>query len=181
MGELLPEMEEVCRTLAESWNDFSCFDFVGGGFDYAAAWFGQAKILEATGKYAMHINSEEWFHLNCFAGNPQGIGTVVVGNTTNPGLSRTRDVVTYAKKAGRPIAVITDGGKTDFGEEEAVYIQVPSPKYPLNMPLTQFVPFCLIAGYLSAMIGESYGRGCEGNWSFCKDGSCVKNNEIIVK
>lgn len=32
---------------AEEWKDFPCFDFVGAGFDYAAAWFGQAKSLEA--------------------------------------------------------------------------------------------------------------------------------------
>lgn len=178
---LLPEMDKACGKLADAWKDLPCFDFVGAGFDYAAAWFGHAKILEATGRYAMHINSEEWFHLNCFAGSPGRMGTVVVANTTNPGLSRSKDVIRYAKQMGRPLAVITDGTEETFGVPNVVYIQVPSPKYPLNMPVTQFVPVCLLAGYLSAMNGEEYGRGSEGPWSFCEQGFCVKHNEIVVK
>lgn len=174
---LLPQMAETCAKMAEEWKDFPCFDFVGAGFDYAAAWFGQAKMLEATGKYSMHINSEEWFHLNCFAKDPEHICTVVVSNTTNPGLSRTKDVIRYGKKLGRPMLVITD----EDGAEGVSCVTVPSPKYPVNMPVTQFVPMSLLAGYLSAMLGEQYGRGCEGPWSFCENGFCVQNNEIVLK
>lgn len=174
---LLPQMAETCAKMAEEWKDFPCFDFVGAGFDYAAAWFGQAKMLEATGIYSMHINSEEWFHLNCFAKDPEHIGTVVVSNTTNPGRNRTKDVIRYGKKLGRPMLVITDGD----GAEGVSCVTVPSPKYPVNMPVTQFVPMSLLAGYLSAMLGEQYGRGCEGPWSFCENGFCVQNNEIVLK
>lgn len=182
---LLPEMAEKCAGIAEGWKDFPCFDFVGAGFDYAAAWFGQAKMLEATGKFSMHINSEEWFHLNCFAKDPEHIGTVVVANTTNPGLGRTKDVIHYGKKLGRPMVVITDGSGDELGvpecAESSVCVKVPSPKYPVNMPLTQFVPTSLLAGYLSAILSEPYGRGCEGPWSFCENGFCVQNNEIVLK
>lgn len=178
---LLPEMETVCMQVAEKWQAFPCYDFVGSGFDYATAWFGQAKMLEATGKFAMHINAEEWFHLNFFVREATRMGTVVIGNTTSPGLSRTKELVTYANKLGRPLVVITDGGKEDFNEEQAIYIKVPSPKYPISMPLTQFAPVCLIASYIAVLTSEKYGRGCEGKWSFCKDGAGVKNSEIVVQ
>lgn len=180
LEELLPEMDEACVKLAGEWKDFPCFDFTGSGFDYATAWFGYCKILEATGRYAMHINAEEWFHLNFFARNVSEIGTVVVGNTTSPGLSRTKELVHYAKELGRPLAVITDGSKEDF-QEDVTYIKVPSPKYPVSMPVTHFAPVCLLSGYISEMIGEKYGRGCEGPWSFAEGGAGVKNSEIIVK
>lgn len=180
LEKLLPEMENICEKVAEEWKDFDCYDFVGSGFDYATAWFGYCKVLEATGKYAMHINSEEWFHLNFFARNAEKIGTVVVGNTTSPGLSRTKELVHYAKELGRPMVVITDGGKEDFGEE-TTYIKVPSPKYPISMPITHFAPICLLMSYISELIGEKYGRGCEGAWSFAEGGAGVKNSEIIVK
>lgn len=180
LEELLPDMETICEKVAEQWKDFDCYDFVGSGFDYATAWFGYCKVLEATGKYAMHINSEEWFHLNFFARNVSKIGTVVVGNTTSPGLSRTKELVHYANVLGRPMVVITDGSKEDF-DEEATYIKVPSPKYPISMPITHFAPICLLMGYISEMIGEKYGRGCEGPWSFAEGGAGVKNSEIIVK
>lgn len=177
---LLPQMAEQCVKFSGKWKDLSCFDFVGAGFDYAAAWFGQAKMLEAAGKTCMHINSEEWFHLNCFAKNPGQIGTVIVANTTNPGLGRTKDVIKYAAELGRPVMIVTDGTGNTLGADNELCVRIPSPKYPINMPITQFVPMCLLAGYISSMLGESYGRGCEGPWSFCKDGRCVQENEIIV-
>lgn len=177
---LLPEMGQVCEQVAEQWQDFPCYDFTGSGFDYATAWFGQAKILEATGKFAMHINAEEWFHLNFFARDAARLGTFVVGNTTSPGISRTKELVRYANELGRPLAVITDGSREDFNDEPAVYIKVPSPVYPISMPLTHFAPVCLIAGYISVLTGEKYGRGCEGKWAFCEGGACVKNSEIVV-
>ena len=181
LRELLPEMETKCEKLAEEWKDFPCYDFIGAGFDYATAWFGQAKILEATGKFAMHINSEEWFHLNFFVRDAKHMGTVVVANTTNPAMSRNRELLKYANELHRPLAVITDGDAADFNNEPAEYIKVPAPKYPISMPLTHFAPVCLLAGYISVLIGEKYGRGCEGDWSFCDGGYCVKNSEIIVK
>ena len=180
LKKLLPEMDEACFKVAEAWKDFPCYDFVGGGFDYATAWFGQAKILEATGKFAMHINTEEWFHLNFFARDAKHMGTVVVANTTNPAHSRSKELVKYANVLHRPLVVITDGDASDFNGEEAIYIKVPKPEAQILMPLTHFAPVCLIAAYISELIGEKYGRGCEGDWSFAQGGAGVINSEIIV-
>lgn len=180
LRELLPQMEEACAKTAEEWSSFPCYDFVGAGFDYAAAWFGHAKILEAAGKFAMHINTEEWFHLNFFARRAGEMGTVVVANTTNPCHSRAKELVKYANELHRPLVVITDGDETDFDGEKAIYIKVPKTQYPVIMPVTQFVPVCLIAAYISEIVGEKYGRGCEGDWAFCEGGACVKNSEIII-
>lgn len=180
LQELLPEMKAVCAKVAEEWKDFPCYDFIGAGFDYATAWFGHAKILEATGKFAMHINTEEWFHLNFFARNAKEMGTVVVANTTNPAHSRSKELVKYANVLHRPMVVITDGDASDFNGEETTYIKVPKPEYPITMPVTHFAPVCLIAAYIAEIIGEKYGRGCEGDWAFAEGGAGVKNSEIIV-
>ncbi len=180
LAELLPQMDaDVCR-VAEDWKDMEAFDYVGAGFDYAAAWFGHAKMLEATGRFSMHINSEEWFHLNCFVKHFDKMGTVVVANTMNPGFSRTREMVEAAAKMGRKMMIVTDGTQEDFGVS-AAYIQVPRPKTPYSMPLTQFVPLCLLAAYLMAIGDDKQGRGSEGPWEFCKGAAGVKNSEIIVK
>lgn len=181
LGEYLPEMAQMCLDFAQAWKDFPVFDFIGAGFDEAAAWFGHAKMVEAVGKATMHINAEEWFHLNCFVKHPEQIGTVIVANTTNPGLSRTKDVIRYAKEMGRPLMVISDGTESELGTEKGKLVRVPRPKYPMNMPLTQFVPLCLLAGYMSRLLDEPYGRGCKGPWQFCENGYCVRENEIIVK
>lgn len=180
LKEMFPEMKKSCASVAERWKNLPCYDFIGAGFDYAAAWFGQAKILEATGKFAMHINTEEWFHLNFFARQAKELGTVLVANTTNPAHSRAKELVKYANVLHRPLVIITEGDASDFDHEPGTYIQVPAPKYPISMPLTQFAPLCLLASYISELIGEKYGRGCEGDWAFSADGAGVINSEIIV-
>ena len=177
---LLPEMDASTRTLAKAWKDFSCFDFVGGGFDYAAAFYGWAKILEATGRPAMQINTEEWLHLNFFARDYAHTGTVIVANTTNPCASRQKEVIRLAVELTRALMVITDGTREDFGAD-AVYVRVPHTKTHITMPLTQFVPCALLAGYLSEELGEEYGRACKGPWAFAADGAGVQKSEIIVR
>lgn len=176
---LLPEIDRKVRVIAEQWQNLEAFDFAGGGFDYATAWFGHAKIMEAVGKYAMHINSEEWLHLNFFLRNNDKIGTVLVANTTNPCHSRNREVIGYMKELKRPLMVVTDGGAADFGME-ANFVHTPATRYPINMPLTQFAPLCLLAGYLAELAGEEYGRGCKGLWTFAEGGAAIKNSEIFI-
>lgn len=178
---LLPAMDRETAGLAKQWKDFACFDFVGGGFDYAAAFYGHAKILEAAGRPAMRINTEEWLHLNFFARDVEKIGTVITANTTNPAISRAKEVVRYAGIMGRPTMVVTDGAANDFDNGSAVYVRVPATESQLGMPLTQFVPMALLAGYLAEELEETYGRGCEGPWSFAQNGAGVRESEIVIR
>jgi len=177
---MLPQMDEAVNSIAEHWSQLQAYDFVGAGFDYAAAWYGHAKIYEAAGKFAMHTYSEDWLHLNFFMRDTENIGTVVVTNTSNPAHSRTKEMITYAQMLQRPLMVITDGTEADYGTQ-AHYVQVPKTAYPITMPLTQFAPISLLAGYIGEIIGEEDGRGCKGKWAFCAGGASVKNSEIIVK
>lgn len=177
---MLPAMDETVWAAAQEWKDFEAFDFVGAGFDYAAAFYGHAKILEATGCTAMRINTEEWLHLNFFCRKVKAIGTVMVGNTTNPAFSRVKEALRYAAELGRPLLMITDGTEEDFGVP-AHYARVPKTKEQITMPLTQFVPAALLAGYLCALKGEEYGRGCKNEWAFAKDGEGVRGGTIHVR
>ncbi len=174
LEKILPDMDKNVLEIAYKWEDKEAFEFVGAGFDYGTAWFGHAKVLEALGKYSMHINTEEWLHLNCFQRQYEQIGTIFIANTTNPAHSRNKDVISYMIKLGRPLFIITDGGEEDFGFS-ANYIKVPKSKYEINMPLTQFTPICLLVGYIQNLIGEENGRGCSGAWGFCEDGFAVQN------
>ncbi len=175
----LPQMDEAVRQIAASWKDFPAFDYIGAGSDYATAWYGHAKMLEATGRYAMHINSEEWFHLNCFIKEIEQLGTIVVAHTENAGLSRTKEMLAAAVRMGRKLMVVTDGTAEELGIE-APCIQVPKTDSPYAAPLMLFVPLCLLAADLMAMLGEKQCRGQEGPWEFCKGAAGLKNSEIIV-
>lgn len=174
----MPALDAAARPLAETWRGCTAYDFVGAGPDYAAAWFGHAKVFEALGLPAMHINTEEWLHLNFFQRAVATTATVVVCDGGSPALSRTVEMLRYAGQMGRPLALVTDAPER-FPQGLTV-LPVPKAAYSFLAPLVQFVPLSLLAGYLQALLGERDGRGCEGPWSFCQGGAATKNSEIIV-
>jgi glucosamine--fructose-6-phosphate aminotransferase (isomerizing) len=178
---LLPEMDTTMVAVAEQWKNFHNFDFIGAGFDEATALFGMAKVFEATGDFATEVNAEEWLHMNFFMNHPNQIGTVLIATANNPAFSRVREVADYAIRLGRPLVIITDGTKDDFGGIPATYVQVPKTEHWATQPMIQFIPICLLFGYLMAMKGEKPGRGCSGPWSFSQGAACVRNSEIVIK
>ena len=180
LEKMLPEMDAVARQTAERWRSVNAFDFIGSGFDYAAAFYGHAKMLEATGRHSSCVDSEEWLHLNFFARDIKGTGTVIVSNTTNPATSRVNETIRYAEELGRPLLVISDGA-LEQPLKNGTLIMVPHTSTQITMPATQFVPLALLAGHLSEQLGEEYGRGCKGPWSFADGAACIRNSRIVIR
>lgn len=181
LEQALPAMDEKLRDLAAEWKNMDAFDFIGAGPDHAAAWFGQAKIYEACGNYAMCINTEEWLHMNFFMKNVDRIGTVLVCAGNSPALSRALEVAHHAAQdMGRPLLVVTSG-ENRFAPQGCHVVSIPAAKYSHNEVLTQFAPICLLAGYLGEYLGEEDGRGCKGPWQFAEGGRGITQSEIIVK
>lgn len=176
LENLLPAMDSEAEKLAMDWQGFPAYEFVGAGFDYAAASYGVAKMLEATGSFATVVDSESWFHLNCFVKDVDRLGTFVVSNSTNPGASRTTEMIDAAKTF-RKLAVVTDKRLEGITNQ----FIVPSTESQITMPLTQFVPFALFAGYVAEITGEKYGRGAAGPWAFTMNGRGVKDSAIVVR
>lgn len=177
---MLPQIDSKVNILAEDWANLEAWDFVGAGADYASAWYGHAKVFEATGQYAMHINSEEWLHMNFFMRNTSKIATVVVVDQRSPAFSRTKEMIGYAQELKRPLLVITNGKASDFPVLEKNHIQYPATNHEESISIAQMVPIALLTGYVMDRLGEVDGRGCEGLWSFCQNGASVKNSEIII-
>ena len=175
---MLPEMDEAIFALAQRWKDFPAFDFSGAGIDYAAALYGYEKIIEAVGRPALHCDCEEWHHLNFFLRDNAHTGTVVFANTHNPGLSRVRELIANLAKMGRPFVIFGDAGPFDGMQPPA--IATPYTDTGFSMPMTHAAAPALLAGYLSAMAGEEYGRGAAGAWELCKNGAGVRNSEIYT-
>lgn len=177
---MLPAMDAQVKDIAYRWKDLEAYDFVGAGSDFASAWFGHAKTFEATGKYAMCINAEEWLHLNFFMRNVDKIGTVVVCTEKNRGIERVKEMVHHAAvDMGRPTIVITDN-KSCFEADCKDIIEVPCAAQESSSPLTAFTPCALLMAYISAMIGETYSRGCKDNWAFADHGAGIKNSKIVL-
>ncbi len=117
--------------------------------------------------------------MNFFIRNVDKIGTIIIANTTNPAMSRNKELIQFAHALLRPLMVITDGGKEDF-DVDTNYVKVPKTKYQIHMPLTQYAPICLLAGYMMDMIGEVAGRGCEGVWHIADGAHCIHQSKIEI-
>jgi len=179
MDQRLPKIMEQASALADAWNDKTCFEFVGAGFDYAAAAYGAAKMFEATGDFTTLVDSEEWFHRNCFIKDIDHLGGWIVTNSTNPGKSRTHELIKVASTF-RDCAIVTDKLLEDVDASIPQFI-VPVSEAHITMPLAQFIPFACFAGFLAEKKGSEYGRGSKGSWSFTAGGAGVKNSEIVVR
>ncbi len=177
LEEKIEEIDAKVLQVAEEWKEHDVFDFIGSGFDYATALYGQAKIFEASGDRAMLINSEEFLHLNFFMAKPKNIATVLVANAENPCHSRNEEVLGFLKQLERPTFLVTDENDSLSAKHK---VMMPNPKYPINMPLLQFVPLALLGGYLASMKGEDYGRGCKPPWDFAMDGKAVKESKCLL-
>lgn len=177
LEKMLPSTDAHMLELAKTWKKLDAWDFVGAGSDYATAWYGHAKVMEATGQYAMHINSEEWLHLNFFIRKSTQLGTVVVAGSDNPALSRTKEMIGYAKQLERPLLLVTDTAQKELDIAQVLY---PATTCKESISLLQFVPINLLVGYVMHFIGETHGRGCEGLWEFCRGGAAVKQSQIQI-
>lgn len=179
LEQLLPQMDQKLLVVSKEWKDFYNFDFVGAGDDFVSAWFGHAKIIEAVGSFATYNNSEEWFHMNNFYRDIKHCGTLFFAAKDGAGFSRTKEAVEYAHKIGRPMLVITDAQAEQF-EVDSIYIKVPTTSFKPALMLTQYVPACILAGYIGAMKEERNCRGCLGPWEFAAGGVYIKNSERII-
>lgn len=178
MSEFIENCEELVFQMASAWREFPGFDYIGSGSDYASVFFGQAKIIEAVGRYAMHINTEEWMHLNFFIRNSEKTGTVVIFDSKNPAKSRMKELLEYVQMNARPLLVITDDEEIQL-KKGTVFIY-PEVDHPSFAALYQMLPLSFLAAYLSSFAGETYGRGLEGNWAFARGASAIKESVIEV-
>ena len=174
----LQAVDETVYKIAEQWKDFGGFDYVGAGLDYGSAWYGHAKMIEAAGKYAMHINTEEWLHLNFFLKDVNTTGTIAVIGEKNRSMSRMKEALKYMQVMERPLMVVTDVSDLNVPKESCVV--VPKTEFDLTSPFMFFIPLALLAGYIGIMGGETYSRGFRDNWAFAEDASAIWQSEIEI-
>ncbi len=179
MKSSLESMESCILEIAQKWKDFPAFDFVGSGADYGAVFFGHAKIFEASGQYAMRINTEEWLHLNFFLRNTEKTGTVLIIDERNEARSRALEATECMKKNSRPLLLISND--EHFSSTYCEFIELPKSEHISFSSLCQLIPLTMLSSFLASLRGEEYGRGAKGHWAFCQGGAAVQQSEIIVK
>lgn len=172
----LTDITETIDQVTPKWKLFDGFDFVGDGRDYCNVLYGSDKILEATGKYSMYVNTEEWLHLNFFLRKNHDTGTILFLNRDNEGYSRELEVLEYMKQLERPTLLLTNNEEIKSTRNIVV---LHFPKLVFG-PLIEWVPLALLASNVASAIGEEDGRGCKGEWSFAQNGTAVKSSKLQI-
>lgn len=163
----LETVDDQMFALAQRWKDFKSYDYIGDDIQFATAFFMGAKMVEVAGKMTSTDDSEDWCHVEFFQKNPQQIGTIVVADKKDNNKTRICETVAQAASVGRPLLVIGNGAKTDFLlPDQAEFCSVPEIQdgYEFLLPLLNYIPGAILAGYVSTMTKEPFFRG-GGVWA----------------
>ena len=177
----LPALDLALAELAEEWQELARYELLGSGSARAAAAFGAAKLLEASGHPAVHQDVEEWAHLHYFAHDPANCGTLLLCPTNDAAYSRARELEPFLQRLGRPYRALTDArGAKDFAAGEASpAITLPTPPAAAFAPLYYCAALALFAAHLSEIRGADYGRGGRGGWQNSADGGTTRSSRRL--
>lgn len=175
VGRYAAAFESVDRqmlALAQRWADFNRFDFVADHVELASAAISADKFAECNGCFCSVSDSEDWCHINYFLKDPGQIGTVFFADKHANGFGRIVESAASAKKIGRPVLVVTNAGADAFAEGIEVCTLPDAPAgFGWLLPLMDFTPAALLAGYLAELQGEKYFR-----MAFAADGTPDRSN-----
>ena len=156
-ADVMDKIDDQMFELAKTWKDFEHFDFIGDGTELYSAIFGLEKFYECTGVLSNYDDSEDWCHIDFFCKNPEKIGTVFMVDVNQPSTSRIIETIGAAVGIGRPTLVVTNGKKEMFPEGANVVELPETPEgFEWLMPLMDYVPVSLLAGYCSSLAGRRF-------------------------
>ena len=165
---VMEKLSKQAYDLAKKWEEDGVdnMDFVGDGADYATAFFGSAKMVEAFGGLTTNDDSEDWCHINFFIKDTDHIGTFIIANEDSPAFSRELETVRVAASFRKHVAVITDADESLFPESVTIF-RVPKPEGAWMHPLMEHIPMDFVAGYIGVWRGRAPFRKNEE--PYCED------------
>ena len=110
-------------------------------------------------------DAENWCHLPFFQKNPDRIGTNLVAERQQNDRSRIRETIHQAAGIGRPVLLVANGTKEEFGITEDIAVcTVPAAPagFGFVSALMQYIPGSLLAGYVLTLLLEPFFRGRAG-------------------
>lgn len=177
---VLERVDNQIYALSESWKDYLGYDFVGGGSDFATAYFGSAKFFELCGSLNCLNDSEDWCHIDYFQTDRDKLGTIAVASKKCASFTRTVETIGSMKKSNRNVLVVTDTGADEFIEGVEV-CTLPASKYEHITPLMNFIPLFMLGNYIAIRRNYEYFGGMDdSNPLFSQEGgiNTIKSSKI---
>lgn len=175
LSDLDKQMAEIARVNEQK----KLFDFIGSGGNAGTAWFSQAKIIEATGEWAVWTDTEGWMHLNCFLKYLDKKFTMLYASYEGRDYSRSLEVLNVIANMKEKLYVVTDSDQLPVPKNVEKII-LPKCTQEWMWPLWNYLPVALLAGYLCERKGETYGRGGRENWAACAGIELLTDSKIEI-
>ena len=155
-----PIMDQIDRQmfeLAKTWKDFERFNFIGSGAELYSALFSLEKFYECNGVLSNYDDAEDCCHIDYHLKHPETIGTVIFADKNAPDFGRTKETICAACGINRPTLVVTNADENEFCEGAHV-CRIPEPPQGFEwlMPLMDYAPAALLAGYCCALAGRKF-------------------------
>ena len=145
-------VDDAMFALAQDWKEFERFEFIGDARDLYSAHFCADKIYECTGLLVDCDDSENWCHVNYFVKQPESVGTVFLADKNLASFGRILETIETARNIGRPVLVVTNAERSQFGAGVTVCTMAAAPKgFEWLFPFVNYLPAALFAGYHSAL------------------------------
>jgi glucosamine--fructose-6-phosphate aminotransferase (isomerizing) len=150
----------IAHTMAKSWLDENEYVFTGAGPNFGSALFSAAKLLEASGDFALGQDLEEWAHLQYFARKPSTPTFVISAGQRD--LSRAVEIIQAAMGIGRQVAAVTPQNVVDMAGGADFWLPLPDGMPEIFSSLVTCLPGALFAAYRAEQHGEPYFRDFSG-------------------
>lgn len=151
---------EKAAQLAREWLDGREFVFVGGGPNFASAFFSAAKVLEASGDPALGQDTEEWAHLQYFSKEADTPTFLISAGDRD--LSRMAEVAAAAAALGRRVAAVVPTSAAAAASPAQYHLPLAEGVREMFSPLISAIPCSLFAAYRAEVLGEPYFRNFGG-------------------
>lgn len=155
------------------------FEFVGAGYERAAAFLGKIEMMGQAGIMAADEDTEQWLHCNFFMAEPETIGTMLFLASNSKAISRGLEALEYMIHLKRPVCVITDDPAIVLDSSPCI-IHIPTVS-ELTAGLSEMIAPSLLTGYICEMKGEVYSRGFRDQWAIFRDGRGTTQSKIVVE
>lgn len=179
--DVLSRVDGQMCALADSWKEYLGFDFVGGGTDFATAYFGTAKFFELCGSLNCLNDSEDWCHIDYFQRDREQLGTVAVATRSCASFSRTVETIGSMQKSNRNVLVVTDAEPSAFANGVTV-CTLPEAGMNVLSPLMNYMPLFMLGNYIAIKRAYPYFGGMDAsNPLFSQEGgiNTIKSSAVV--
>ena len=155
MAVTLEAGRATAAELVAAWKDANKMIFVGSGPSYGTALFAAAKVVEASGVFAVGQDLEEWAHVERYA-HPHDLKDMPMVVIAPPGRSawRAAPLAELGKKLGRRVAVAAMDGDREIARHADFMFPVMGEVREAFSPLVYHLVFNYFASYLTTALGR---------------------------